>query len=144
MKSRISNRSISRRISALAFASLIGTCAIGGSAFAQATPAAPPATAPAPTPAAAPAAPGPVVGNVDAARNKVSMCIGCHGLPGYRSSFPEVYSVPMIAGQNAKYLEMALSEYKSGARSHLTMVGIAKSLSEQDIADVAAYYSNLK
>ena len=140
MKSRISNRSISRRISALAVATLIGTCAIGGTAFAQTAPATPAAAAP----AAAPAAPGPIVGNVDAARNKVSMCIGCHSLPGYRSSFPEVYSVPMIAGQNAKYIEMALSEYKSGMRSHLTMVGIAKSLSEQDIADVAAYYSNLK
>ena len=139
MKSRISNRSISRRISALAVATLIGACAIGGTAFAQTAPATPPAA-----PAAAPAAPGPVVGNVDAARNKVSMCIGCHGLPGYRSSFPEVYTVPMIAGQNAKYIETALNEYKSGSRSHLTMVGIAKSLSEQDIADVAAYYSNLK
>lgn len=135
MKSRMSNRSISNRISDLAATLLIGTCAIGGTAFAQAAPAA--ATA-----AAAPA--GPVVGNVDAARGKVSMCIGCHGLPGYRASFPEVYSVPMIAGQNAKYIEMALNEYKSGNRSHLTMVGIAKSLSEQDIADVAAYYSNLK
>ena len=136
MKSRISNRSISRRISTLAVATLIGACAIGGTAFAQ--------TAPATPPAAASAAPGPIVGNVDAARNKVSMCIGCHGLPGYRSSFPEVYTVPMIAGQNAKYIETALNEYKSGSRSHLTMVGIAKSLSEQDIADVAAYYSNLK
>jgi cytochrome c553 len=139
MKSRISNRSISRRISALAVATLLGACAIGGTAFAQNAPATPAAT-----PAAAPAAPGPIVGNVDAARNKVSMCIGCHGLPGYRSSFPEVYNVPMIAGQNAKYIETALNEYKSGSRSHLTMVGIAKSLSEQDIADVAAYYSNLK
>ena len=139
MKSRISNRSISRRISALAVATLIGACAIGGTAFAQTAPATPAAA-----PAAATAAPGPIVGNVDAARNKVSMCIGCHGLPGYRSSFPEVYNVPMIAGQNAKYIETALNEYKSGSRSHLTMVGIAKSLSEQDIADVAAYYSNLK
>lgn len=104
-------------------------------------PAAAPAAAAAP---ATPATPAPIVGNVDAARGKVSMCIGCHGLPGYRSSFPEVYTVPMIAGQNAKYIEMALNEYKTGSRSHLTMVGIAKSLSEQDIADVAAYYSNLK
>ncbi|GAA4327913.1 cytochrome c [Pigmentiphaga soli] len=94
--------------------------------------------------AAQSAAPAPITGNAEAARDKVSMCIGCHGIPGYRASFPEVYSVPMIAGQNAKYIESALKEYASGARSHPTMVGIAKSLSEQDIADVAAYYSNLK
>jgi len=86
----------------------------------------------------------PVVGNAEAARAKVSMCIGCHGIPGYKSSFPEVYHVPMIAGQNAKYIEAALREYASGARSHPTMDSVAKSLSEQDIADVAAYYANLK
>lgn len=88
--------------------------------------------------------PEPITGSVEAARDKVSMCIGCHGVPGYRASFPEVYHVPMIAGQNAKYLEAALKEYASGNRSHPTMVGIAQSLSEQDIADVAAYYANLK
>lgn len=95
-------------------------------------------------PAAAQAPAAPVTGNADAARQKVSMCIGCHGIKGYRASFPEVYSVPMIAGQNAKYIEAALKEYASGARTHPSMVGIAKSLSDQDIADVAAYYSTLK
>jgi len=90
------------------------------------------------------AADEPVVGNAEAARGKVSMCIGCHGIPGYKASFPEVYHVPMIAGQNAKYIEAALREYASGARSHPTMDSVAKSLSEQDIADVAAYYANLK
>ena len=85
-----------------------------------------------------------VTGNAEAAREKNSMCIGCHGIPGYKASFPEVYQVPMIAGQNAKYIEAALKEYASGARSHPSMVGIAKSLSEQDIADLAAYYSSLK
>jgi len=83
-------------------------------------------------------------GNIDAARDKISMCIGCHGIPGYKASFPEVYHVPMIAGQNAKYIEAALREYASGARSHPTMDAIAKSLSDEDIADLAAYYSNLK
>jgi len=83
-------------------------------------------------------------GNIEAARDKVSMCIGCHGIPGYKASFPEVYHVPMIAGQNAKYIEAALREYASGARTHPTMDAIAKSLSDQDIADLAAYYANLK
>ncbi|MBV7481734.1 cytochrome c [Bordetella sp. BOR01] len=91
--------------------------------------------------AAADAAP---VGNVQNARDKISMCIGCHGIPGYKASFPELYHVPMIAGQNAKYIEAALHEYKKGARSHPTMDAIAGSLSDQDIADLAAYYSNLK
>ena len=91
--------------------------------------------------AAADAAP---VGNVQNARDKVSMCIGCHGIPGYKASFPELYHVPMIAGQNAKYIEAALNEYKKGSRSHPTMDAIASSLSDQDIADLAAYYSNLK
>jgi cytochrome c553 len=89
-------------------------------------------------------APAPIVGNVEAARGKVSMCIGCHGIPNYRASFPEVYSVPKIGGQNAAYLAAALREYASGARSHPTMDAIARSLSEQDIADLAAYYANLK
>ncbi|MEI2418168.1 cytochrome c [Orrella sp. JC864] len=85
-----------------------------------------------------------VTGNVENARDKISMCIGCHGIKGYKASFPEVYHVPMIAGQNARYIEAALKEYASGARSHPTMDAIARSLSEQDIADLAAYYSNLK
>ena len=80
-------------------------------------------------------------GDAKAAENKVSMCIGCHGIPGYQSSFPEVYSVPKIAGQTAKYLENALLAYRKGDRSHPTMRAIAGSLSDQDVADLAAYYA---
>jgi cytochrome c553 len=83
-------------------------------------------------------------GNAQAARDKVSMCIGCHGIAGYKASFPELYSVPKIAGQNAKYIEAALNEYKKGSRSHPTMGAVARSLSDQDIADLAIYYANLK
>lgn len=74
---------------------------------------------------------------------KAAMCIGCHGILGYRASFPEVHKVPMIAGQNAKYLETALQEYKKGERKHPTMRAIAASLSEKDMADLAAYYEQL-
>jgi len=84
---------------------------------------------------------GTAAGNPDAAGGKVSMCIGCHGIAGYKASFPEVYQVPKIAGQNARYIEAALNEYKKGSRSHPTMDAIAASLSDQDIADLAAYYS---
>ena len=83
-----------------------------------------------------------VVGNPRAAPAKIDMCIGCHGIQGgYKTAFPEVYRVPMIGGQSAKYLEAALKSYRKGDRRHPTMVNIAKSMSDQDIADVAAYYS---
>jgi cytochrome c553 len=82
-----------------------------------------------------------VVGNPKAAPAKIEMCIGCHGIPDYKASFPEVYRVPMIGGQSAKYIESALHAYKKGDRKHPSMHGIATSLSDQDIADVAAYYS---
>ena len=81
-----------------------------------------------------------VQGNAEAAKNKNSMCIGCHGIPGYKASFPSVYSVPMISGQSPKYLENALMAYKKGERNHPTMRGIAATLSDQDMADLAAYY----
>src|SRR5690554_5116595 len=85
-----------------------------------------------------------LVGDAEAARSKISMCIGCHGIKGYKATFPEVYHVPMIAGQNAEYLVSALKDYASGARTFPTMEVIAQSLSEQDMADLAAYYSTLK
>ena len=85
-----------------------------------------------------------VVGDPKAAEKKVSMCIGCHGIPGYKASFPEVYQVPMLGGQQAKYIENALKAYQKGERKHPTMRGIATSLSDQDIADLAAYYSQQK
>ncbi len=68
------------------------------------------------------------------------MCIGCHSIPGYQASFPEIHKVPMIAGQGAKYLAASLTAYQKGDRKHPTMRGIAASLSEQDIADLAAFY----
>lgn len=82
-----------------------------------------------------------IVGRADAAKDKVAMCIGCHGIPGYKASFPEVYQVPMLGGQSAKYLENALHAYKKKERTHPTMDGVAASLSDQDIADLAAYYA---
>ena len=71
---------------------------------------------------------------------KVAMCIGCHGIKGYQASFPEIHKVPMISGQGGKYIAAALDAYKKGERKHPTMRAIAGSMTEQDIADVAAYY----
>jgi cytochrome c553 len=75
-----------------------------------------------------------------AIESKVAMCIGCHGIKGYQASFPEIHKVPMISGQSGKYIIAALNAYKKGERKHPTMRGIAASLSEQDMADIAAYY----
>jgi cytochrome c553 len=85
-----------------------------------------------------------VVGNPKAAESKISMCIGCHGIPGYKATFPEVYAVPMIGGQTAQYIVAALNAYKKGDRKNPSMRGIAASLSDQDMADIAAYYSQQK
>ncbi|MCI3205745.1 MULTISPECIES: cytochrome c [Pandoraea] len=79
--------------------------------------------------------------DLDAAKSKVAMCIGCHGIPDYRTAFPEVYRVPRIGGQNAKYIENALNEYKKGDRKFSTMHAIAQTLSDQDIVNIAAYYA---
>jgi cytochrome c553 len=78
-----------------------------------------------------------------AIESKVAMCIGCHGIKGYQASFPEIHKVPMISGQSAKYIVAALTEYKKGERKHPTMRAIADSLSEKDMAEIAAYYEPL-
>jgi cytochrome c553 len=82
-----------------------------------------------------------VKGDFKAGEKKIAMCIGCHGISGYQASFPEVYRVPMISGQNEKYIASALAAYRKGERKHPSMRGIADSLTDQDIADVAAYYA---
>ncbi len=81
-------------------------------------------------------------GDAAAGQKKAAMCIGCHGIPNYRASFPEIHQVPMISGQGAKYLVAALQAYQKGERKHPTMRGIAGSLSDQDMADLAAYYAS--
>lgn len=81
-------------------------------------------------------------GSASAGKQKSSMCAGCHGIQMYRTAFPDVYSVPKLGGQHAAYIAKALTEYKSGARSHPSMRAVAASLSEQDMADLAAYYGS--
>ncbi len=81
-----------------------------------------------------------VKANPIAGEKKAAMCIGCHGIPGYQSSFPEVHKVPMISGQDAKYISAALKAYATGGRKHPTMRAIAGSLTPQDIADLSAFY----
>lgn len=87
------------------------------------------------TPAAAPAG-DPVKG-----REKTQTCEGCHGITGWRTAFPEVYRVPKLGGQHEAYLVSALKQYRSGERTHPSMRGIATPLSDEDIANLAAYYA---
>ena len=75
------------------------------------------------------------------ARKKIAMCEGCHGILGYKTAYPQVYRVPMLGGQSPAYIANALNAYKSGQRKHPSMRGIAASLSDKDIADLAAYYA---
>jgi cytochrome c553 len=72
--------------------------------------------------------------------NAHAICIGCHGIPGYKTAFPEVYHVPKIAGQQPAYIISALKAYKAGERSHPSMRGVAASLSDEDMAKLAEYY----
>jgi cytochrome c553 len=82
-------------------------------------------------------------GNAEAGAKKTSLCMGCHGIIDYQATFPQIHKVPMIAGQTASYIASALDQYRSGDRKHPTMRAIAASLSDQDIADLAAFYSQL-
>ena len=82
-----------------------------------------------------------VTGSADAGQKKAEMCIGCHGIKGYQNSFPEIHKVPKISGQSDKYIISALTAYKKGDRKHPSMRGIAGSLNDQDMADLAAFYS---
>jgi cytochrome c553 len=77
-----------------------------------------------------------------AGQAKAAMCIGCHGIPGYQASFPQVHKVPKISGQNAKYVVASLAAYKKGERKHPTMRAIAATLSDADMADLGAFYES--
>ena len=82
-----------------------------------------------------------LVGDPAEAHKKIAMCEGCHGIPGYKTAYPEVYHVPKLGGQGEAYIANALHAYKAGQRKHPSMRGIAASLSDKDIADLAAYYA---
>jgi len=81
-------------------------------------------------------------GDAAAGAQKNALCIGCHGIQGYHIGFPEVHKVPKLSGQGAGYIRAALHAYQSGERKHPSMRTLASSLSEQDIADLAAYYES--
>lgn len=79
----------------------------------------------------------------DAERGKVlaDTCLGCHGIPGYRNAYPN-YRVPKLGGQHEDYLVISLQGYQGGTRSHPTMIAQSDTLSDQDMRDIAAYFSS--
>jgi cytochrome c553 len=79
-------------------------------------------------------------GDAVAGRGKVFQCQGCHGIADWKTAFPEVYRVPKLGGQKPAYIVAALNAYKKGERDFATMRAIASELSDQDMADIAAYY----
>lgn len=79
-------------------------------------------------------------GDAERGRLKAATCMGCHGAPGMRNAYPG-YRVPKLGGQHAQYLADALKGYRSGLRAHPTMRAQAATLTDEDIADIAAYFS---
>lgn len=81
--------------------------------------------------------------DIDNGRLQAQTCMGCHGAPGMRNAYPG-YRVPKLGGQHADYLVAALQAYKNKLRSHPTMQAQAADLSDEDMADIAAYFASLK
>jgi cytochrome c553 len=110
-------------------------------AIAAGAPRAPSVAQPAPPPA--PLMPIALEGNVERGAVLAQTCKGCHGIPNYFNATP-AYEVPRLGGQNADYVEVALQGYRRGTRGHETMQAQASSLTDQDIADIAAYFADAK
>ena len=85
----------------------------------------------------------PAIGAADrvaAGQQKAAQCVACHGPEGFAPN----PTFPHIAGQNAAYLENQLGLFKTGERYHALMTPVAQALSDEDIDDLAAYYSGLR
>jgi cytochrome c553 len=81
-------------------------------------------------------------GDATAGKELAYTCLGCHGIDGYRNAYPS-YRVPKLGGQKAAYIVIALEGYRDNTRQHPTMTGQASSLSDKQIADVAAYLASI-
>jgi cytochrome c553 len=79
-------------------------------------------------------------GDPERGRIKANTCLGCHAIPSYTNTYP-TYHVPKVGGQHPEYIIAALLAYRGGLRGHDTMHGNAATLSDQDIADIAAFFS---
>lgn len=81
-----------------------------------------------------------IEGDPAAGREKAQVCAACHGANGISA----VAMFPNLAGQQASYLAKQITDIRDGARVVPQMVGIVANLSDQDIADLAAYYAELE
>lgn len=79
-------------------------------------------------------------GDAAAGRKAAETCLGCHAIDGYFNVYP-TYHVPKVGGQSAAYIEAALKAYRDGGRKHETMNANAANLSDEDIANIAAYFA---
>ncbi len=79
-------------------------------------------------------------GDAQQGKIKVELCLGCHGVPTLSNAYP-TYSIPKLGGQNYEYIIVALRSYRAGTRAHPTMRGNAANLSDEDIADIARFFS---
>jgi cytochrome c553 len=77
------------------------------------------------------------VGNADQGKAKSATCAACHGADGNSAAA----DYPKLAGQHTTYLESSLKAYRDGSRANAIMAGMAAPLSDEDIADLAAYFS---
>ena len=82
-------------------------------------------------------------GDATTGRLKAETCMGCHAVTGYFNVYP-TYHVPKLGGQSAGYIESALKAYRLGTRTHGPMQANASDLSDEDIADIAAFMANHK
>lgn len=82
-------------------------------------------------------------GDSDAGQARSVVCTGCHGIPGTKTAYPDVYSVPKLGGQHADYIVAALKAYKNNERTNQTMKAQASALSDKDMADIAAFYAGV-
>ncbi len=81
---------------------------------------------------------GAQAGDIDAGKTKASKCAGCHGTDGKGKA-----SNPPVVNLEEGYFVQQLSDYKSGARVHSMMKMMTQGLSDQDMANLAAYYASL-
>jgi cytochrome c553 len=82
-------------------------------------------------------------GDYEAGKIKAYTCTGCHGIVGYKNTYP-TYNVPRIGGQNAEYVVLSLKAFRSGERTHKNMNLQAEALSDQDSEDIAVYLDGQK
>ncbi len=81
-------------------------------------------------------------GDAAAGKSKSVACMGCHAIEGYNNAYPN-YHVPRLGGQHAAYIVAALKAYKAGQRQHKTMIAQASGLTDQDMLDIAEFFSHM-